>query len=95
MEGTVCRRETAVSLSQQPDTPICEFRLLYRNTGIVEQEQIATETSFYSCSLTGLHLLEQVRHNRHGMVSEIISLDSETICGLLPLLKEIVERNEA
>jgi hypothetical protein len=44
--------------------PICEFKLLFRHTGMCEAEGIANETSLYFCTLgAGGYILEQVRHN--------------------------------
>jgi hypothetical protein len=63
--------------------------LLRRSVTMNEEYGVAVETSLYRSNVTGVYLLEEIQHGRHGATASTVTLTPSTVADLLPLLARI------
>ena len=76
------------------DKTFQHLTLLRRSVAINEEYGVAVETSLYRSNVTGLYLLEEVQHGRHGTTANTITLSPGVVAEFLPMLKRIAEGDE-
>lgn len=68
--------------------------LLRRSVAISEEYGVSVETSLYRSHVTGMFLLEEVQHGRHGATTHCVTLSPGLIAEFLPLLGRIASGEE-
>jgi hypothetical protein len=78
-------------MNTRAEKPVAEFPLVHRVTAMCEEEGVTNETSLYFCTLTGLYILEQVRTNKNGQTTEMVSIEPDMLRSFLPHFQRIVD----
>jgi hypothetical protein len=69
--------------------------LLGRSVAMSREFGLCVETSIYQSNVTGLHVLEQIQHGRHGTSTNTVTLSPGLMAEFLPLLARIAAGDEA
>jgi hypothetical protein len=76
------------------DDAFPHLTLLGRSVAMSREFGLCIETSIYQSNVTGLHVLEQVQHGRHGTTTNTMTLSADLIAEFLPLLARIAAGDE-